>query len=262
MHLLLHVDQNKQLRRKIMYFSSCFRQANILVYFQRCYTTQGGFFRIANIFPFKNTADPSNICYLINYSTSPTSESPMEKPKSNIRPSRLKYYSTNADLNSFHINCECFGNFWGSQWYWKVVDKEIDFGKRKKWQLFFILMTSHWTSHRSGQKAWNSCLWDDPQKVKPSLHTALHSLLFSLYCSLKISLVLSLKQYRPYVLNLAFGLELISACRRGSPTDKIFQNGAQPRGLEAAPNRVLNLELLVLKLGPSSWSSKSWSSES
>ena len=77
---------------------------------------------------------------------------------------------------------------------------------------------------RSGQKAWNSCLWDDPQKVKPSLHTALHSLLFSLYCSLKISLVLSHKQYRPYVLNLAFGLEVISACRRGSPTDKIFHS--------------------------------------
>ena len=80
-----------------------------------------------------------------------------------------------------------------------------------------------WTNHRSGQKAWNSCLWDDPQKVKPSHNMALHSLFVNLFLTSKISLVLSLKQYRPYVLNLAFGLEVISACRRGSPTDKIFQ---------------------------------------
>ena len=86
------------------------------------------------------------------------------------------------------------------------------------------------------------------ERLKPSHNMALHSLFVNLFLTSKISLVLSL--YRPYVL-LAFGLEVISA-RRGSPTDKIFQNGAQPRGLEAAPNGVLNLELLVLKLGPSS----------
>ena len=56
---------------------------------------------------------------------------------------------------------------------------------------------------------------------------ALHSLLFSLYCSLKISLVLSLKQYRPYVLNLAFGLEVISAT-----------GGAHP-GIKSSTGRVI-----------------------
>ena len=58
--------------------------------------------------------------------------------------------------------------------------------------------------------------------MKPSHNIALHSLFVNLFLTSKISLVLSLKQYRPYVLNLAFGLEVISACRRGSPTDKIF----------------------------------------
>ena len=105
----------------------------------------------ASIFPFKKTADPSNICqqtfYIVNFCIA------FVKAKGNIRPSRLKYYSTilKVDLNFFHKNCACFDDFleitvlpqYCNLGTWEIADMEIDFGKKKKWWLFFILMTSH-----------------------------------------------------------------------------------------------------------------------
>ena len=57
----------------------------------------------------------------------------LKKLKSNFRPSRITYFSTKV-WTSFHINCECFDNFLRVT----VLQLWIDFGKRKKWLIFFI----------------------------------------------------------------------------------------------------------------------------